>query len=172
MLITNNFTMLPDRLLSAHPNSAALHACLCALHPAAQRAADPASNRTNVTSRCSLQIGVFWRFLLSNFPEMLDYLVSVDEEQREHFQQFIEVMYEHFFDTGSELRCQLNTVVSERCGVHMDSCVNSLEWACKHGSRENVWHWLVHIPCTNLLQLHPDPCMLLLFSHAVMLASP
>jgi hypothetical protein len=38
-----------------------------------------------------LQVGRFWRFLLQNFPETLDYLVAVDDESRDNFAAFAEV---------------------------------------------------------------------------------
>ena len=59
------------------------------------------------------QVGRFWRFLLRNFPEILDYLATVNHEQREHFNRFIETMYIDFFDSADEHSHQLNHIVNE-----------------------------------------------------------
>ena len=60
-----------------------------------------------------LQVGRFWRFLLRNFPEILDYLATVNHQQREHFNRFIETMYIDFFDSADEHSHQLNHIVNE-----------------------------------------------------------
>jgi len=61
-------------------------------------------------------VGHFWHYLLNSFPEMLDFLASVDEQERDDFVNVIEVMYEHYFDTNQSFKCQLNNVVTDRCG--------------------------------------------------------
>lgn len=63
---------------------------------------------------CTSQVGRFWRFLLANFPETLDYLASADDEQRMHFSEFTEVMYEQYFESGDEMKSQLYQVVNDR----------------------------------------------------------
>ncbi|PNH08685.1 hypothetical protein TSOC_004720, partial [Tetrabaena socialis] len=70
---------------------------------------------TSEVSYLSLKkVGRFWRYLMTNFPETIDYLVSVDEEQRTHFNQFIEVLYDHFFDTSEEHQYQLYYFVNDK----------------------------------------------------------
>ncbi|KAG2448436.1 hypothetical protein HYH02_006328 [Chlamydomonas schloesseri] len=70
---------------------------------------------TSEVSYLSLKkVGRFWRYLLSNFPETIDYLASVSEDQREHFNSFIEVLYDNFFDTQEEHHTQLNFFVQDK----------------------------------------------------------
>lgn len=59
-------------------------------------------------------MGRFWRYLLANFPETIDYLITVSEEQREHFNVFTEVLFEHFFDSRQEHEQQLSHVISDK----------------------------------------------------------
>jgi len=59
-------------------------------------------------------VGHFWSYLLSSFPEMIDFLASVEENERNEFVNVIEVMYEHYFDTNAIFKCQLNDVVTDR----------------------------------------------------------
>ncbi|KAF5839329.1 hypothetical protein DUNSADRAFT_1106 [Dunaliella salina] len=75
------------------------------------------------------KVGHFWHYLINSFPEMLDFLASVDEEDRNEFVDVIEVMFVHYFDTASNYKCQLNNVVSERfraaIGQWLSSASNS-----------------------------------------------
>ena len=55
--------------------------------------------RVRVASLCSIavlllltQVGRFWRYLLLNFPETVDFLTTCDPEHRENFGAFAEVM--------------------------------------------------------------------------------
>eukprot|EP00983_Pelagomonas_calceolata_P038293 1136744-Pelagomonas_calceolata.AAC.1 len=61
-------------------------------------------------------VGHFWSYLLNSFPEMLDFLASVEELERDDFVNVIEVMYEHYFEANQTFKCQLNNVVTDRCG--------------------------------------------------------
>ena len=38
-----------------------------------------------------MQVGRFWRYLLQNFPETIDFLATVEPEYRDHFNVFVEV---------------------------------------------------------------------------------
>ena len=76
--------------------------------------ADYARPTSEVSWLSHKKIARFWRYLLANFPEVLDYLLSVDDEQRNAFSTFIDVMYEHFFESGEENHSQLYQVVSAR----------------------------------------------------------
>ncbi|GMH35618.1 hypothetical protein BSKO_03486 [Bryopsis sp. KO-2023] len=42
-------------------------------------------------------VAVFWRRLVDNFPELIDFLATADDEAREHFTKFSEVLYKDFF---------------------------------------------------------------------------
>ncbi|KAG1675594.1 hypothetical protein FOA52_014182 [Chlamydomonas sp. UWO 241] len=66
---------------------------------------------SHVSYLSNKKIGKFWRHLTTDFPETLDYLATVDAEQRENFNRFIEVMYTEFFDTDASMERQLNHVV-------------------------------------------------------------
>ena len=76
--------------------------------------ADYARPTSEVSYLSHKKIARFWRYLLANFPEVLDYLLSVDEEQRNAFSTFIDVMYEHFFESSDDQQSQLYQVVSSR----------------------------------------------------------
>ncbi|EFJ40756.1 hypothetical protein VOLCADRAFT_99335 [Volvox carteri f. nagariensis] len=83
--------------------------------------------------------GRFWRYLLGNFPEIIgegfemysacsdDYLVSVQEEQREQFNSFIEVMYDHFFDTKDEHQHQVYYYIHDKFKAPFAQWLSSCE---------------------------------------------
>uniref|UniRef100_A0A6S8Q6W5 Uncharacterized protein n=1 Tax=Dunaliella tertiolecta TaxID=3047 RepID=A0A6S8Q6W5_DUNTE len=75
------------------------------------------------------KVGHFWSYLISSFPEMLDFLASVEEEDRNDFLNVIEVMYEHYFDTANTYKVQLNSIITERfraaIGQWLSSASNS-----------------------------------------------
>uniref|UniRef100_A0A7S3QT46 Uncharacterized protein n=1 Tax=Dunaliella tertiolecta TaxID=3047 RepID=A0A7S3QT46_DUNTE len=58
--------------------------------------------------------GHFWAYLINSFPEMLDFLASVEEVDRNEFVNVIDVMYEHYFDSAQTYKCQLNSVITDR----------------------------------------------------------
>ncbi|GFR39733.1 hypothetical protein Agub_g215 [Astrephomene gubernaculifera] len=83
---------------------------------------------TSDVSYLSLKkVGRFWRYLLSNFPETIDYLVSVDEEQRAHFNSFAEVLYDSFFDTKEEHHYQVYYYINDKFKAAFAQWLSSCE---------------------------------------------
>ncbi|GAX76166.1 hypothetical protein CEUSTIGMA_g3610.t1 [Chlamydomonas eustigma] len=56
----------------------------------------------------------FWRYMLHSFPETIDYLATVDLSHREHFSEYIEVMYQYFFETKDEVQHQLHDIINDK----------------------------------------------------------
>ncbi|GLI60514.1 hypothetical protein VaNZ11_002518, partial [Volvox africanus] len=83
---------------------------------------------TSEVSYLSLKkTGRFWRYLLSNFPEMIDFLVSVQHEEREDFNRFIESMYEYFFDTREQHKHQVYYYVNNKFKAAFAQWLSSCE---------------------------------------------
>lgn len=82
---------------------------------------------TSEVSYLSLKkVGRFWRYLLQNFPETIDFLASVEQQQRDHFNGFVESLYESFFDSGDEFRVQLFGVIKVRVPPSLLLCDRAL----------------------------------------------
>lgn len=83
---------------------------------------------TSEVSYLSLKkVGRFWRYLLQNFPETIDFLASVEQQQRDHFNGFVEALYESFFDSSDEFRVQLFGIIKVRGSLprRMSPCTTS-----------------------------------------------
>jgi hypothetical protein len=61
------------------------------------------------------QVGRFWRDFLQHFPELIDFLASVDSSTREHFKEsVINSLYDEYYDTREGSSKQLNDFIRHR----------------------------------------------------------